>query len=247
MFVIELQNVSKRYFLHHKRQLLAQRVASRIRSGKVSFWALRNVDLQIEAGESVGVIGANGAGKSTLLSVAVGVSSPTEGTVIRRGRVAALLELGCGFHADLTGRENIHLNAALLGYNRAMVRERLDSIIEFAGIPDFIDEPLRTYSSGMVARLGFSVAIHLDPDMLVLDEVLTVGDQEFQKKCMDRILDFRDQGGTLLFVSHSAGAVESLCRRAVWLEMGRIRRDGPAAEVAAEYRNSATEASAVSV
>ena len=247
MPVLELQNVGKCYFLHHKRQLLAQRVASRIRGGKASFWALRNLDLQIEAGETVGVVGANGAGKSTLLSIAVGVTSPTEGTVIRRGRVAALLELGSGFHADLTGRENIHLNAALLGYTRAMVRERLESIVEFAGIPDFIDEPLRTYSTGMMARLGFSVAIHLDPDVLVLDEVLAVGDAEFQKKCVDKILDFRDQGKTLLFVSHSPGAVESLCRRAVWIEMGQVRRDGPAGEVVAEYRESASAISAVGV
>ncbi|MBI3696165.1 MAG: ABC transporter ATP-binding protein [Acidobacteria bacterium] len=239
MTLIELESVGKRYFLHHKRQLLAERVAGKLRRReRVSFWALRDVNLRIEAGEAVGIIGANGAGKSTLLSIVVGVTSPTEGTVIQRGRAAALLELGSGFHPDLTGRENIHLNAALLGYNRAMVQARLDSIVEFAGIPDFIDEPLRTYSSGMMARLGFSVAIHLDPDILVLDEVLSVGDQEFQKKCVDRIEDFRRQGKTLLFVSHSAGAVESLCRRAVWLELGRVRRDGPAAEVVAEYRNA---------
>ncbi len=237
MTLIELENVSKRYFLHHKRQLLVQQVANKIRRQRVSFWALRNVNLRINAGESVGIIGANGAGKSTLLSIAVGVSSPTEGSVIQRGRVAALLELGSGFHPDLTGRENIHLNAALLGYSRAMVQSRMDAIIDFAGIPDFIDEPLRTYSSGMMARLGFSVAIHLDPDILVLDEVLAVGDQEFQRKCTDRIAEFRSQGRTLLFVSHSPGAVESLCQRAVWLEAGRIRRDGPAAEVVAEYRN----------
>jgi len=235
MTLIELQNVGKRYFLHRKRQLLAERVASRIRRGRVSFWALRNVDLRIDAGETVGIIGANGAGKSTLLSIAVGVSAPTEGIVIQRGRVAALLELGSGFHPDLTGRENIHLNAALLGYTRAMVLKRIDPIIDFAGIADFIDEPLRTYSSGMMARLGFSVAIHLDPDILVLDEVLAVGDQDFQRKCMERISEFRRQGKTLLFVSHSAQTVESLCRRAVWLEMGRVKRDGPAAEVIAEY------------
>src|SRR5262249_55721283 len=247
MFAIELQNVGKRYFLHHKQQLLAQRLAKRLRSGPETFWALRPIDLQIEAGETVGVIGPNGAGKSTLLSITVGVSSPTEGTVIRRGRLAALLELGSGFHPDLTGRENIQLNAALLGYTHAMVRERMDSIIEFAGIPDFIDEPLRTYSSGMMARLGFSVAVHLDPDILVLDEVLAVGDAEFQKKCTDKILDFRDRGKTLLFVSHSPGAVESLCRRAVWLDMGQVRRDGPAAGVVAEYRDSVSAASAVGV
>src|SRR5581483_5241508 len=176
MTLIELQNVGKRYFLHRKRQLLAERVASRIRRGRVSFWALRNVDLRIEAGETVGIIGANGAGKSTLLSIAVGVSSPTEGVVIQRGRAAALRELGSGFHPDLTGRENIQLNAALLGYSRAHLRKAFDALVEFAGIPDFMDEPLRTYSTGMVARLGFSVAVHVHPDLLVMDEVLAVAD-----------------------------------------------------------------------
>ena len=247
MTVIELQDVGKRYYLHHKRQLLVEQVANKIRRERVSFWALRHVNLRIEAGETVGIIGANGAGKSTLLSLAVGVSTPTEGTVAQKGRVAALLELGSGFHPDLTGREIIHLNAALLGYTRALVQARMETIVEFAGIPDFIDEPLRTYSTGMMARLGFSVAIHLDPDILVLDEVLSVGDQEFQKKCMDRITEFRRQGKTLLFVSHSPGAVETLCQRAVWLEMGRVRRDGPAGEVVAEYRNAPAGVSAMEV
>ncbi len=246
MTLIELENVSKVYHLHHKRQLVMQRVASKIRRERNSFWALRNVSLRIEAGESVGIIGPNGAGKSTLLSIAVGVTAPTEGSVRQQGRVAALLELGSGFHPDLTGRENIHLNAALLGYTRVQVQASVDSIIDFAGIPDFIDEPLRTYSTGMMARLGFSVAIHLDPDILVLDEVLAVGDQEFQKKCVDKIVDFRRRGKTLLFVSHSASAVESLCQRAVWLDLGRVRRDGPAADVLAEYRNCSTGVSAVS-
>jgi ABC-type polysaccharide/polyol phosphate transport system ATPase subunit len=235
MILLELQGVGKRYFLHHKRQLVAERLKSQLRREQ-SFWALRHVDLRVAAGESVAIIGANGAGKSTLLSIAVGVTNPTEGAVIRRGRVAALLELGSGFHPDLSGRENIHLNAALLGYTRAMVQKRLESIVEFAGIPEFIDEPLRTYSTGMMARLGFSVAVHLEPDILVLDEVLAVGDQEFQKKCMDKIFDFRTQGKTLLFVSHSAAAVESLCHRAIWLEHGRVRRDGAVADVLAEYR-----------
>ncbi len=245
MTLIEFQDVSKRYYLHHKRQLLAQRVASSLRRERNSFWALRHVNLRVEAGETVGIVGPNGAGKSTLLSIAVGVSSPTEGVVIQRGRAAALLELGSGFHPDLTGRENIQLNAALLGYSRAQLRKAFDAIVEFAGIPDFIDEPLRTYSTGMVARLGFSVAVHVDPDLLVLDEVLAVGDQEFQKKCMEKILEFRRRGKTLLFVSHASGAVESLCQRAVWLDLGTVRRDGPAREVMAEYRASAAGVDAV--
>jgi ABC-type polysaccharide/polyol phosphate transport system ATPase subunit len=245
VILIEFRSVSKRYFLHHKRQLVAERLKSRLRRERQSFWALRNIDLRVEAGEALAVIGANGAGKSTLLTLAVGVTVPTEGTVTQRGRIAALLELGSGFHPDLTGRENIHLNAALLGYPRGLVQQRMDAIVDFAGIPDFMDEPLRTYSTGMMARLGFSVAIHLDPDILVLDEVLAVGDQEFQKKCIDKIFDFRRQGKTMLFVSHSAVTVERLCERAVWLDHGRIRRDGPVHEVLAEYRQDAADLSAV--
>ncbi len=236
MTLIELHDVSKRYFLHHKRQLLVEHVASTLRRERNSFWALRHVSLKIEAGEAVAIIGPNGAGKSTLLSIAVGVTSPTEGGARLHGRVAALLELGSGFHPDLTGRENIHLNAALLGYSRQQVHASLESIIDFAGVPDFIDEPLRTYSTGMLARLGFSVAVHLEPDILVLDEVLAVGDEEFQRKCIDRIFEFRRQGKTLLFVSHSAEFVRSLCRRAVWLELGRVKMDGEASDVLAQYR-----------
>ncbi len=236
MTLLELHDVGKRYFLHHKRQLVAERLKTQLQKGRESFWALRHVDLRVDSGESVAIIGPNGAGKSTLLSIAVGVANPTEGTVVQRGRVAALLELGSGFHPDLTGRENIHLNASLLGYSRAQVEGRMETIVDFAGIPEFIDEPLRTYSTGMMARLGFSVAVHVDPDILVLDEVLSVGDQEFQKKCMDRILEFQRQGKTLLFVSHSALTVENLCHRAVWLEHGHVRRDGPVAEVLTEYR-----------
>ncbi len=247
MLVIELQNVGKRYFLHHKRQLLAQQVARTLRRARESFWALRDVNLEVRAGVSVAIIGPNGAGKSTLLSIAVGVAAPTEGIARQHGRIAALLELGSGFHPDLTGRENIHLNAALLGYSREEVRSSLDAIIDFAGIPDFIEEPLRTYSSGMIARLGFSVAVHLNPDVLVLDEVLSVGDFEFQKKCKDKIADLHARGKTLLFVSHSAQAVETLCQRAVWLESGRVRRDGPAVEVLAEYQHNSPDVSVVSV
>ena len=247
MVLIELEGVGKRYFLHHKRQLVAQRVASRLRRERESFWALRDVSLAVRAGESVGIIGPNGAGKSTLLGIAVGVTTPTEGRVRRGGRVAALLELGSGFHPDLTGRENIHLNAALLGYSRQQVRSSLEGIVQFADIPDFIDEPLRTYSTGMIARLGFSVAVHLDPDVLVLDEVLAVGDFEFQKKCMEKIAELHARGKTLLFVSHSAPAVESLCQRAVWLEEGRVRRDGPAAEVLAEYQHNSPAVSVAEV
>jgi ABC-type polysaccharide/polyol phosphate transport system ATPase subunit len=190
------------------------------------FWALRDVSFELGAGESLAIIGPNGAGKSTLLSIIVGVTSPTSGTVQRSGRVGALLELGSGFHPDLTGRENIQLNASLMGLSRRQVRERIDSIVEFSGLSHFIDEPVRTYSSGMMARLGFSVAVHLDPDILILDEVLAVGDQNFRKKCEDKIAEFARQRKTLLFVSHGLDTVLATCHRAIWLDRGRVRMDG---------------------
>jgi len=247
MSMIELQSVSKRYHLHHGRLLLAKQVATRLRREAAEFWALRNVNLRVEAGETVGLIGANGAGKSTLLNIVAGVTSATEGSVQVAGRVAALLELGSGFHPDLTGRENIHLNAALLGYSRRQTRQSIDSIIDFAGVAEFIDEPLRTYSSGMTARLGFAVAIHLQSEILILDEVLAVGDQAFQNQCIDKIHAFRRQGKTLLFASHAPGFVEDICQRVLWLESGRLRRDGPAREVLAAYSQSLAGVSVASV
>jgi ABC-type polysaccharide/polyol phosphate transport system ATPase subunit len=200
------------------------------------FWALRDVSFCVEAGESLAILGSNGAGKSTLLSIVVGVTSPTSGKVECRGRVGALLELGTGFHPDLTGIENIFLNASLLGLGRQQIREKLESIISFSELADFINEPVRTYSSGMVARLGFSVAVHVDPDILVLDEVLAVGDNNFRRKCEHKISEFAREGKTLLFVSHGLETVLAMCRRAVWLDHGRVRMDGPAEEVVRSYR-----------
>ncbi len=236
MPVIRLDGVSKCYLLHRKRQLLAQRAWKAVRRASEPFWALREVSFELEAAEALAIIGPNGAGKSTLLSIVVGVTTPTSGTVYRHGRVGALLELGSGFHPDLTGRENIHLNASLMGLSRARLRERLESIVEFSGLASFIDEPVRTYSSGMVARLGFSVAVHIDPEILILDEVLAVGDQNFRKKCEEKVAEFTRQGKTLLFVSHGLDAVSSMCRRAIWLDKGRIRMDGPVREVISAYR-----------
>jgi ABC-type polysaccharide/polyol phosphate transport system ATPase subunit len=236
MPVIHLDRVSKAYHLHHQRELLAQRALKKLRREGGVFWALRDVSFDVEAGESVAILGPNGAGKSTLLSVIVGVTSATSGSVWCQGRVGALLELGTGFHPDLTGLENIHLNASLLGLGRADVRRKLDSIVAFSELEGFIDEPVRTYSSGMIARLGFSVAVHVDPQVLILDEVLAVGDQNFRRKCEDKIHQFAHEGKTLLFVSHGLDTVLAMCRRAIWLDHGRVRKDGPAQEVVRMYR-----------
>jgi ABC-type polysaccharide/polyol phosphate transport system ATPase subunit len=236
MPVIHLDRVSKAYHLHHQRQLLAQRALKKLKRESGVFWALRDVSFDIEAGESVAILGSNGAGKSTLLSIVVGVTSATSGTVWCHGRVGALLELGTGFHPDLTGLENIHLNASLLGLSRADIRRQLSSIIDFSELKDFINEPVRTYSSGMIARLGFSVAVHVDPDVLILDEVLSVGDQNFRRKCEQKIHQFAREGKTLLFVSHGLETVLVMCRRAIWLEHGRVKKDGAAEEVVRLYR-----------
>jgi ABC-type polysaccharide/polyol phosphate transport system ATPase subunit len=181
------------------------------------------------------VIGRNGAGKSTLLGLAAGLCKPSEGRVAVRGRVAALLELGSGFHSDLTGLENVRLNASLLGLSRTRTGEVLESIIEFSEIRDFIHDPVRTYSSGMIMRLGFSVAVHVDPDILIIDEVLGVGDQRFQAKCFDRIRQFKQEGKTLLFVSHGGETVRQLCDRAIWLDHGKMLLEGPPAQVLEAY------------
>jgi len=206
------------------------------RGGGERFFALKNVSLRIGAGESVAFVGPNGAGKSTLLGLIAQLAEPDEGAVQVNGRVAALLELGSGFHPDLTGRENIHLNASLLGLSRKEVARALEQIVDFSGVRDFIDQPIRTYSTGMVMRLAFSVAVNVDPDILITDEVLAVGDQEFQDKCYRKMAEFQRAGKTLLCVSHAASTVVQMCRRAVWLDHGRIVLDGKAEEVVEAYK-----------
>lgn len=200
------------------------------------FWALRNVDLEIQRGEVFGLIGNNGAGKSTLLKLVARVLKPTEGRVWVKGRVAPLLEFGAAFHPELTGRENVFLNGALLGYSHQQMEEKFDRIVAFAELADFIDAPMRTYSSGMWARLGFAVATDVHPDILIVDEVLAVGDEGFQQKSFARLMEFRDQGTTILFVSHSMPLIESLCHRAAWIDHGNLRACGPAKEVIQAYR-----------
>lgn len=203
------------------------------------FWAVRNISLDILKGETFGIIGLNGAGKSTLLKVIARVLRPSEGRVIVRGKVAPLLELGAGFHPELTGRENVYLNGSILGHSRAEMDELFDGIVDFAELWDFIDMPIRTYSSGMVARLGFSVATSVLPELLIVDEILSVGDAPFQEKCLDRMRHFQEQGTTILFVSHAMEKVKEMCGRTVWLSQGRMQGLGPSEEVVDSYLHSA--------
>ena len=198
--------------------------------------ALRDVSLAVEPGDAVGLVGRNGSGKTTLLRSISGIIKPTSGRVEVGGRVASLLELGAGFHQDFTGRENVYLNGSIHGLSRARVREVMDEIVAFAELEQFIDLPVRTYSSGMYMRLGFSVAAHIQSDVLLLDEVFAVGDEQFQRKCFGKIAEFKNRGGTILFVSHDAQAVERLCDRAVLLRQGEVAFDGPTREAIAEYR-----------
>jgi ABC-type polysaccharide/polyol phosphate transport system ATPase subunit len=203
------------------------------------FYALKDVSFRIAEGESVAIVGRTGAGKSTLLSLVCGLATPEKGRIEVNGRIAALMELGSGFHYDLTGVENIYLNASLLGFTRSRTKALFDSIVDFSGLAEFINEPLRTYSSGMTLRLAFSVALNLEPTILIVDEVLAVGDQAFQEKCFEKILEFRHSGKTLLCVSHSAALLLQLCERAVWLDQGQVMMDGKVAEVLQAYSGHA--------
>jgi len=204
-----------------------------------AIWALKNVSFSVEEGEVVGIIGRNGAGKSTLLKVLSKITHPSSGEVKVRGRVASLLEVGTGFHEELTGRENIYLNGSILGMTKKQIEAQYDAIIAFADVEKFIDTPIKRYSSGMRLRLGFAVAAHLDPNILLVDEVLAVGDVGFQKKCLQSMDGLRSGGRTVLFVSHNLAAVEHLCSRAIWIDNGHIRKDGPASEVISAYMATA--------
>jgi ABC-2 type transport system ATP-binding protein len=225
--VVRVRDVSKRFVIRKEKSLKERIVnAGRSKRHKDDFWALRDIDFEISSGSTVGLIGANGSGKSTLLKLIGGIIQPTSGTVTRRGRLAALIELGAGFHPDLTGRENVYLNCAILGLSREQTRQHFDSIVEFSGIEPFIDTQVKFYSSGMYIRLAFSVAVHVDPDVLLVDEVLAVGDEPFQRKCIDRIRSFQAEGRTIVLVSHALDQVAELCDRAIVLEHGNMRVDG---------------------
>jgi len=239
--VIELEHVSLRYRLAKQRLRSVKEYALNwLRGGLVyqDLWALQSVSLTVKAGESLGIIGPNGAGKTTLLKVISGVLRPTRGRVRVRGRVAPLLELGTGFDEDLTGVENIRLNALLLGHRRRDVVDRTARIVSFSGLGDFIESPLRNYSSGMVARLAFSILTEWTPDILILDEFFAVGDPSFAAKCQDRLRALRAAGTTLLLVSHTAEAIVDTCPRSIWLESGQIRADGPSTDVLDRYADA---------
>jgi len=234
--VISFEGVTKTYLRNASRTLLRQRLRSwLVGTPPERFYALKGITFSVPRGASLGVVGANGAGKSTLLRIVTSIAAPDSGRVKVRGTIAALMELGAGFHMDLTGRENVLLNASLLGLTRRETLEQFDSILEFSGIADFIDEPLRTYSSGMILRLAFSVAARANPDILVIDEILSVGDQNFQRKCIDHIKGMKRAGKTLVCVSHAISHLRELCDQAIWVEHGEIRMSGPAAVVLDSY------------
>lgn len=201
-----------------------------------TFWALKEVDLEIKKGEVFGIIGPNGSGKSTLLKLIAGVSTPTSGKIEVKGRIAPLIELGAGFHPELTGRENVYLNGVILGMERREVEGQFQSIVDFSELSEFIDQPVKHYSSGMYLRLAFAVAVHLDPDILLIDEILAVGDSAFQKKCWQKMSDFHQQGKTIVIVTHALDTVSTFCTKAAYLEGGEIKVVGKPEKVLAEYR-----------
>lgn len=241
---IEVSDLWKMYRRPHQRvSTLKEALVAfvRGRTGYEQFWALRSVSFAVEGGEAVGVVGPNGSGKSTLLALMARVLTPTRGTVRVRGRVCPMLELGTGFHPELSGRENVYLNASLLGLSHRDTDRRYQEIVDFAELPDFMDAPVKTYSSGMAVRLGFSVAVHLDPDVLLIDEVLGVGDEYFQHKSFDRLTRFKEQGKTIFVVSHDLASLQQLCRRAIWLDHGHMVMDSACDQVIQKYRAAVEE------
>jgi lipopolysaccharide transport system ATP-binding protein len=238
--ILEIQHISKKFLIGHEQlpyYSLRDKLANFFKSNstKEDFWALKDVSFNVEKGESIGIIGRNGAGKSTLLKILSRITPPTTGKIITRGRIASLLEVGTGFHQELTGRENIFMNGSILGMKRSEIIDRFDEIVDFSGTEKFLDTPLKHYSSGMQLRLAFAVAAHLDPDILIIDEVLAVGDAEFQKKCLGKMNDVVKEGKTILFVSHNLSALQNLCSRAVLLVNGSVHSTGAVSEVIDTY------------
>lgn len=250
---IRAENLSKRYSIAtarcHRPDTLREQLADSLKSvfrrdrqthpRSTAFWALKDVSFEIREGEIVGIIGQNGAGKSTLLKIISQITVPTSGRAEIHGRVGSLLEVGTGFHPELTGRENIYFSGAVIGMKKGEIRRRFDEIVEFAGVAEFLDVPVKRYSSGMYVRLGFAVAAHLEPEILLVDEVLAVGDAAFQKKCLDKIGHVAKEGRTVLFISHNMIAVNSLCRRVIWVKDGQIVEDGSSADIVANYLGNA--------
>jgi ABC-type polysaccharide/polyol phosphate transport system ATPase subunit len=239
---VDIKDVSKRFRLVTGRyNSVKERVIHASRTSHEEFWALKNVSIQINEGQTIGILGRNGSGKSTLLKCVCGVLQPTSGEVVVRGKLAGLLELGAGFQLDLTGRENIYLNGSLLGMTKKEVDKVFDDIVDFSELEEFIDGPVKFYSSGMYVRLGFAVAVNVDPDILVVDEVLAVGDERFQRKCIDRVKLFQKEGRTILLVTHSPDQVRSICDRAVVLSHGDLVTDGPPGEAVRIFREGLLE------
>ena len=241
MEAVRFEEVSKRFTIHHEKARTFQDAAlnllrfRRVNGTKEDFWALRDVSFGLERGRTLGVVGRNGSGKSTLLKLLAGTMRPTSGQITARGRVFGLLELAAGFHPDLSGRDNVFLNGAFLGLSRRHMAERFDQIVAFSELEQFIDTPVKHYSSGMYMRLGFAIAISVEPDILVIDEVLAVGDAAFRQKCFAALADLKQRQKTILFVTHDASAVRRFCDEAIWLDRGCVRAAGPAPDVLSEY------------
>jgi len=243
---VSLTGVGKRFQrMADRRNTLKERLVRGRARNSQDFWAVRNVDLQIPAGSVYGLIGHNGSGKSTLLKLITGIYRPTEGQITAEGRVAALIELGAGFHPDMTGRENIRLNGSILGLGKSEIEAAMETIIDFSGLREFIDDPVKHYSSGMYVRLGFSVAVHMRPDVLLVDEVLAVGDEEFQRKCFDHLYTLRREGRTIIVVSHGLGQLEGLCDEVAWLDHGEVQEIGPATDTISAYLQQVNAAEAM--
>ncbi len=249
--IIEVQNLSKQYKIGQKQRYLSLRDSvtdffkGKNQTTKPSdFWALNDVNFEVQAGESIGIIGRNGAGKSTLLKILSRITPPTKGRVILRGRCASLLEVGTGFHSELTGRENVFMNGSILGLRRTEIAEKFDEIVAFSGVEQFIDTPLKHYSSGMQLRLAFAVAAHLEPEILIIDEVLAVGDAEFQKKCIEKMNAVSDSGRTVIFVSHNMGIIKNLCSKGILLESGQIKSIGSIQDIISDYLSQYSDSSA---
>jgi len=246
MIDLRFDRVSKRYLIPHEEEDGGSlhswmRKLRSLWSTPKEFWAVREVSFEVKRGEALGIIGHNGAGKSTILKLLASITTPSAGEIRINGRVAALIEVGSGFHPELTGRENVYLSGSILGMARSEIGQKLESIIDFSEIRDFIDIPVKRYSSGMYVRLGFAIAAHLEPEILLLDEVLAVGDMAFQRKCLDRVRALRREGRTIIFISHDLSAVEALCDRVLLMQRGELIADGPPGEVIGQYKALATE------
>ncbi len=245
--ILQIENISKRFRISHELQpyLSLREQVGQLFSGKKSkrteeFWALKDISFNVNAGESVGIIGKNGAGKSTLLKILSKITPPTSGKIISRGRIASLLEVGTGFHPELSGRENIFLNGSILGMKRIEIQDKFDEIVEFSSVAKFLDTPLKHYSSGMQLRLAFAVAAFLEPEILIIDEVLAVGDTEFQKKCMGKMDEVSKSGRTILFVSHNMAAIQNLCLKCIFLRSGSLVRAGTTDQIVSQYLQPST-------